>query len=123
MRKRADGIVPLCDLAAREKTSVSGVVEELLQGWLEGTHKLEGYPLDQVQPHHPKENPAVAGGVFCVLRKWRALVGAFYARRRTQTSFPYETENKNGSQLTVRGEPFLFFTYLLRKVGDQPCPD
>ena len=42
MRKRADGIVPLCDLAAREKTSVSGVVEELLQGWLEGTHKLEG---------------------------------------------------------------------------------
>src|ERR1700730_6174028 len=25
MRKRADGIVPLCDLAAREKTSVSGV--------------------------------------------------------------------------------------------------
>jgi hypothetical protein len=31
MRKRADGIVPLCDLAAREKTSVSGVVEELLQ--------------------------------------------------------------------------------------------
>jgi hypothetical protein len=41
MRKRAGGIVPLCDLAAREKTSVSGVVEELLQGWLEGTHKLE----------------------------------------------------------------------------------
>jgi hypothetical protein len=39
MRKRADGIVPLSDL---EKTSVSGVVEELLQGWLEGTHKLEG---------------------------------------------------------------------------------
>jgi hypothetical protein len=36
MRKRADGIVPLCDLAAREKTSVSGVVEELLQGWLAG---------------------------------------------------------------------------------------
>jgi hypothetical protein len=31
-----------CDLAAREKTSVPGVVEELLQGWLEGTHKLEG---------------------------------------------------------------------------------
>lgn len=31
---RADGIVPLCDLAAREKTSVSGVVEELLRdGW------------------------------------------------------------------------------------------
>jgi hypothetical protein len=49
-------------------------------------------------------------------------VGAFYARRRTPTSFPYETENKNGSQLTVRGEPFLFFTYLLRKVGDQLCP-
>jgi hypothetical protein len=42
MRKRADGIVQLCDLAVREKTSVSGVVEELLQGWLEGTHKLEG---------------------------------------------------------------------------------
>jgi hypothetical protein len=36
MRKRADGIVPR-DLAAREKTSVSGVIEELLQG-----HKLEG---------------------------------------------------------------------------------
>ena len=42
MRKRTDGVVPLCDLAAREKTSVSGVVEELLPGWLEGTHKLEG---------------------------------------------------------------------------------
>jgi len=37
------------------------------------------------------------------------LVGAFYARRRTPTSFPYdETENQNGSLLTVRDEPFLF---------------
>lgn len=42
MRKRTDGVVPLCDLAAREKTSVSGGVEELLPGWLEGTHKLDG---------------------------------------------------------------------------------
>ena len=48
MQKRADGVVPLCDLAAREKTSVSGVFEELLQGWLEGTHKLEGYASNLV---------------------------------------------------------------------------
>ena len=40
MRKRADGIVPLCDLAPR-KDEVSGVVEELLQGWLEGNgHRM-----------------------------------------------------------------------------------
>jgi hypothetical protein len=64
MRKRADGIVPLCDLAAREKTSVSGVVEELLQGGWRGPTSSRDSPLDQVQPHHPKENPAVAGGVF-----------------------------------------------------------
>jgi hypothetical protein len=62
-------------------------------------------PLDQVQPHHPKENPAVAGGGFlCPTKVEGVLVGAFYARRRTPTSFPYETENKNGSQLTVRGQ-------------------
>jgi hypothetical protein len=41
----------------------------------------------------------------------------------TSTSFSCETENQNGSLLTVRGEPFLFFTYLLRKVGDQLYPD
>jgi hypothetical protein len=27
--------------AIREKTSVSGVVEELLQGWLDGTYELK----------------------------------------------------------------------------------
>lgn len=27
--------------AIREKTKVSGVVEELLQGWLDGTYKLQ----------------------------------------------------------------------------------
>jgi hypothetical protein len=27
--------------AIREKTSVSAVVEELLQGWLDGTYKLK----------------------------------------------------------------------------------
>jgi hypothetical protein len=69
MRKRADGIVPLCDLAAREKTSVSGVVEELLQGWLEGTHTLEDSLSIKFTTASPKANPAVAGGVFCVLRK------------------------------------------------------
>ena len=42
MRKRADGIVPLCNLAAPRKDERVRVVEELLQGWLEGTHKLEG---------------------------------------------------------------------------------
>lgn len=42
MRKRADGIVPLCDLAAREKTSVSGVVEGIAPGMAGGDHKLEG---------------------------------------------------------------------------------
>ena len=34
MGKRADGIIPLCDLAAREKTSVSGVVRNCSRdGW------------------------------------------------------------------------------------------
>src|SRR5262245_51135551 len=64
MRKRADGIVPLCDLAAREKTSVSKVVEEIAPRMTGGAPtSSRDSPLDQVQPHHPKENPAVAGGV------------------------------------------------------------
>jgi RNA-directed DNA polymerase len=60
MRKRADGIVPLCNLAAREKTSVSGVVEELLQGWLEGTHKLEGY----LKQHWPAIREQLLNGTY-----------------------------------------------------------
>jgi hypothetical protein len=70
MRKRADGIVPLCDLAAREKTSVSGVVEELLQGWRGPTSSRDSLSI-KFNRITQRKTPPWPVGCFCVLRKWR----------------------------------------------------
>jgi hypothetical protein len=73
MRKRADGIVPLCDLAAREKTSVPGVVEELLQGWLEGTHKLSlSIKFNRITQRKTPPSPV---GFLCPTKVEDVLVG------------------------------------------------
>src|SRR6202022_1343384 len=107
MRKRADGIVPLCNLAAPRKDERVRGGRGIAPGMAGGDTQARGIASRSSSTASPKGKPRRRrGGFLCPTKVEGVLVGAFYARRRPPTSFPYETENKNGSQLTVRGEPF-----------------
>jgi len=85
---RADGIVPLCDLAAREKTSVSGGGRGIAPGMAGGDTRARGIASRSSSTASPKGKPRRRRwGFLCPTKVEGVLVGAFYARPSPHPDF------------------------------------
>jgi len=80
MRKRADGIVPLCDLAAREKDECVRGGRGIAPGMAGGDTQARGIASRSSSTASPKGKPRRRRwGFLCPTKVEGVLVGAFYA--------------------------------------------